>query len=112
METMELRESEEYLIQILRHFDFLRRHHYDIQQLCIYGREPYIVFGSRHAKLYMDLGMTNVEFRKGNILMEKKIDISEYAKKQHGIWLDSISVIERIKNYSEFIKKYFDELSR
>ncbi len=60
----------------------------------------------------MDLGMTNVEFRKGNILMEKKIDISEYAKKQHGIWLDSISVIERIKNYSEFIKKYFDELSR
>ena len=102
--------NEKILLEVLRHFNFLRKYHFIITQISIYGRTHYIVYSSNRKQLYIewDRGIT-IELRTGNLFKYKSIDVS-YIPKQYGILLDTGYVFEQIAKYADFIKKNASEL--
>lgn len=102
---MKLIDNEIIMIELLRHFDFLRRYNFAITKLSVYGKSSYITYSSHHEQLHIewDKGL-NIEIYKGRLFMYKCINVSSFAKR-HGILLDTGYIYEQIKKYAEFIKK-------
>ena len=113
---MELTDNEILLIEIIRHFDFLRRYGYSISELSLYGkagRPAYIIYDAYRNRLRIEFSMGHLKVEVLHcvfFLRTKKINVSDVAK-QHGLWFDSVcSVFEKIESYSAFIKKYSEEI--
>lgn len=102
--------NEEILVDVLRHFDFLRAYNFSITRLSLFGREHYLVYSSKQKQLYIkwDTGF-EVELRSRRFIKYKCVDISNLAK-QYGILLDTGYTFERIAKYADFLKNRADLL--
>lgn len=102
--------NEEILVDVLRHFDFLRVYNFSITRLSLFGREHYLVYSSKQKQLYIkwDTGF-EVELRSRRFIKYKCVDISNLAK-QYGILLDTGYTFERIAKYADFLKNRADLL--